>query len=152
MKKKIICGSLIVIVVFLILSLISWPISVSKHVQGIGWNSEGESQKIVVQIEGTYYYNLILSDSFEGTIRIPYGPFRTVSNEQITGTVSFSVSEGKKHDSISWYSPSRRDGITTGHLWVNGIFDEFFVESGGYSVAAPASSMAEATRIEESFR
>jgi hypothetical protein len=59
---------------------------------------------------------------------------------------------GKQHDSISWYSPSRRDGITTGHLWVNGIFDEFFVESGGDSVAAPASSMEEATRIEESFR
>ena len=133
MKKNIICGSLIVIVIFLILSFISWsfiswPIPVSKHVQGIGWDSEGESQKIVVQIEGTYYCNLILSDSYEGMIRIPYGPFRVVSNEQIAGTVSFSVSEGKQHDSISWVSPSRRDGITTGHLWVNGIFDEFFVE------------------------
>ena len=151
--KKIYVSGVVIIGILLIVSVISWPISVSKHVQGIGWNSEGESQKIVIQIEGTYYFNLILSDSFEGMIRIPYGPFRIVSNEEITGAVTFSASEGKQH--ISWYSPyslSHSDGITTGYLWVDGIFDEFLVEGEGVSVAAPASSMEEAMRIQESFR
>lgn len=92
----------------------------------------------MIQIEGTYYFSLILSDSFEGMIRIPYRSFRIVSNEQITGAVTFSASEGKKYDSISWYSPyspSHSGGITTGHLWVDGIFDEFWVEGEGVSEA-----------------
>lgn len=151
--KKIYIAGIVIIALFLILSIISWPIKVSKQISGIGWNREGERQKIVIDVEGIYYFNLLLSDSYEGKLRVPYGPLRTASSGQIMGKVSFSTSGENRHGTIALGPTPFGSDIITGHLWMNGVFDEIFIYGGDdyFFVAAPASSLEEAARIKDFF-
>ncbi len=151
MKKLYIIGVTIVVIV-LSVSILSWPIKVSRQIYGIGWDSNERSQRIGISVEGTYYFSLLLPDHFEGKIRIPYGPFKDSSTGQISGQISFSTLDGIQHGTISLVSSPAGDTIITGYLWMDGIFDKFLIDGGdGYFVAAPASSLEEAKKIKDIF-
>ena len=144
-RKPVILGFIVVLVI----CLLPIPIKVEREMQGFILNNQGECTPSIVEVEGFYFWSVLLSNYYCGGIKFSNTPLD--SGRRYWWIPFRKTSSPLVHRASLWsfYVPGR-DLPPTGLMYVDGLFSEIRVEDFPDTFYIyPANNEEEAKRVAE---